>query len=334
MMEELSMEDRLVNNLLHNMGQGIVSALKDERVVEILVNPDGKLWIERLGEEMKEAGQIPSVQTAMIISLVASALDTIVTKESPIVEGELPKAAPLNGSRFEGLFPPVVQAASFTIRKKASHVFTLEQYVESKIMTPEVMHSIKAAISQKKNIVVVGGTGSGKTTLVNGIIKSVSEIAPVDRLVIIEDTAELQSQSRNTLLLRSTHSTTIQTLVRATMRLRPDRILVGEVRGGEALDLLKSWNTGHPGGVATVHANSASEGLLRIEQLIAEASTSPMPHLIGSAVDFVIFIRRTKTGRTVSEVATVSGYDSVNQKYILEYIYNEKNQHTDDASCI
>lgn len=320
------MEDRLVNNLLHNMGPVIVSALEDKKVVEIMVNPDGKLWIERLGEEMLPVGTISSNQTAMIISLVASALDTTVTKDSPIVEGELPKASPLNGGRFEGLFPPVVLAASFTIRKKASQVFPLEQYVESGIMSPEAMKSITTAISQKKNIVVIGGTGSGKTTLVNGIIKSISEITPDDRLIIIEDTAELQSQSRNTLLLRSTHSTSIQTLVRATMRLRPDRILVGEVRGGEALDLLKSWNTGHPGGVATVHANSAEEGLLRIEQLISEASTSPMPHLIGSAVDFLIFIRRTKTGRTISEIASVSGFDSVNQKYILEYIYNENSK--------
>lgn len=318
------MEDRLVNNLLHNMGPIIIGALEDRKVVEIMANPDGQLWIEKLGEEMKVAGKIPSEQTAMIISLVASALDTTVTKESPIVEGELPKAAPLSGSRFEGLFPPVVQAASFTIRKKASQVFTLEEYVQSGIMTPVVMNSIKASVSLKKNIVVVGGTGSGKTTLVNGIIKSISELSPSDRLIIIEDTAELQSHSRNTLFLRSTHHTSIQTLVRATMRLRPDRILVGEVRGGEALDLLKSWNTGHPGGVATVHANSAAEGLLRIEQLISEASTSPMSHLIGSAVDFLIFIRRTKTGRTVSEVATVAGFDPKKQEYELEYLCNEK----------
>jgi len=113
-------------------------------------------------------------------------------------------------------------------------------------------------------------------------------------------------------------------LVRATMRLRPDRILVGEVRGGEALDLLKAWNTGHPGGIATVHANSAAEGLFRIEQLISEASMSPMPHLIGSAIDFIIFICRTQTGRKVTEVATVSGFDPLKQKYILEYIHNEK----------
>ncbi|WP_034624069.1 P-type conjugative transfer ATPase TrbB [Maridesulfovibrio hydrothermalis] len=318
------MEDRLVNNLLHNMGPAIVGALEDKRVLEIMVNPDGKLWIERLGEEMFAVGHISSDQTAIIISLVASALDTTVTKESPIVEGELPKTYPLSGSRFEGVFPPVVEEPSFTIRKKASQVFSLEEYVETGIMTAEVMASIKAAVSQKKNIVVIGGTGSGKTTLVNAIIKSIAELTPADRLVIIEDTSELQSHSPNTIILRSSDHTSIQTLVRATMRLRPDRILVGEVRGGEALELIKSWNTGHPGGVATVHADSAAKGLQRIGDLISEASTSPMPHLIGSAVDFLIFIKRTKTGRTVSEIATVNGFNPATQQYILEYIYNEE----------
>ncbi len=311
---------RLVQNLHHNMGSTIIRALEDPDVVEIMVNPDGKIWIEKLGEGMKEISEIPSSQTRMIISLVATSLDTTVSKDSPIVEGELP----LDGSRFEGLFPPVVTAASFTIRKKASKVFPLEDYVENEIMSQEVMDSIKAAVTAKKNIVVVGGTGSGKTTLVNGVINSISEIEPDARLIIIEDTAELQSKSENTLFLRAFKNTSIQTLVRATMRLRPDRILVGEVRGGEALDLLKAWNTGHPGGIATVHANSAAEGLFRIEQLISEASMSPMPHLIGSAIDFIIFICRTQTGRKVTEVATVSGFDPLKQKYILEYIHNEK----------
>nr|WP_235727760.1 P-type conjugative transfer ATPase TrbB [Maridesulfovibrio frigidus] len=318
------MEDRLVNNLLHNMGTIIVQAMGDEKVVEIMANPDGNLWIERLGEGMKIVGKIEPAKVSMIISLVASSLDTTVTAEKAIVEGELPKAKPLNGSRFEGLYPPVVEAPSFTIRKKASQIFSLEDYVENGIMTLKVMESIKNAVSDKNNIVVVGGTGSGKTTLVNGIIKSISTISPSDRIVIIEDTAELQSHSRNTISLRSSDHISIKTLVRATMRLRPDRILVGEVRGGEALELLKSWNTGHPGGVATVHANSAAEGLLRIENLIAEVSTSPMPYLIGSTIDFLIYIRRTDEGRTISEVATVSGYDAIKQKYELEYIHNEK----------
>ena len=165
---------RLVQNLHHNMGSTIVKALEDPDVVEIMVNPDGKIWIEKLGEGMKEISEIPSSQTRMIISLVATSLDTTVSKDSPIVEGELP----LDGSRFEGLFPPVVKAASFTIRKKASKVFPLENYVENEIMSEEVMESIKAAVTAKKNILVVGGTGSGKTTLVNGVINSISEIEP------------------------------------------------------------------------------------------------------------------------------------------------------------
>ncbi|WP_203544835.1 P-type conjugative transfer ATPase TrbB [Desulfovibrio sp. JC010] len=322
------MEDRLVKNMIHNMGPIITGALEDPKVVEIMANPDGKIWIERLGEDMKLAGEIPASQTSMIVSLVASALETTVTKESPIVEGELPKAAPLCGSRFEGVFPPVVEAASFTIRKKASKVFALETYVDEGIMTHEVMESIKQAIIDKQNIIVIGGTGSGKTTLVNGIIRAISKISPEERLVIIEDTAELQSEARNKVFLRATDHTPFQTLVRATMRLRPDRILVGEVRGGEAtIELLKSWNTGHPGGVATIHADSAAEGLRRIEILTAECSNFPMAHLIGAAIDFIVFIQKDRTeggpGRRVSQLAKVSGYDAKNQRYLMEYVYNE-----------
>ncbi|MBI9112333.1 MAG: P-type conjugative transfer ATPase TrbB [Maridesulfovibrio ferrireducens] len=321
------MEDRLVNNLIFNMGPIIISALKDKNVAEIMVNSDGKLWIERFGEDMYVAGKIDPDQTARIVSLVASALDSTVTKEEPIVEGELPKAAPLNACRFEGVFPPVVDAAAFTIRKKASQVFPLEDYVEGGIMTHEVLQSIHTAISDKKNIVVFGGTSSGKTTLVNGIIKAIAEISPNDRLIIIEDTAELQSRSPNTLFLRATDHTPIQSLVQASMRLRPDRILIGEVRAAKAtIELLKSWNTGHPGGVSTLHANSAADGLQRIEDLIAEKSNFPMPRLVGAAVDFVIYIHKSRTveaGRRVSEVAKVHGYDSQKQEYKLEYIHNE-----------
>jgi type IV secretion system protein VirB11 len=322
------MEDRLVNNLIHNMGPIIIGALEDPNVVEIMANPDGTLWIERLSEDMNLAGKISANQTSMIVSLVASALETSVTKESPIVEGELPKVAPLCGSRFEGVFPPVVEMASFTIRKKASKVFPLEAYVEEGIMTHGVMEAIQQAVIDKQNIIVIGGTGSGKTTLVNGIIRTISEISPKERLVIIEDTAELQSKALNKVFLRATDHTPFQTLVRATMRLRPDRILVGEVRGGEAtIELLKSWNTGHPGGVATIHADSAAEGLQRIEILTAECSFFSMAHLIGAAVDFIIFIQKDRTkggpGRRVTQLAKVSGYDAKNQKYLMEYVYNE-----------
>ena len=313
------MPERLIAQLKHNLGPVIMQALNDPEVVEVMLNPDSTLWVERMGQPMQQAGCICPNQARVVLSVMASFLDTVVTIENPIVEGELP----IDGSRFEGLLPPVVAGPSFTIRKKASKIFTLEQYVESEVMAPVVKEMLLDAISNCKNILVVGGTGSGKTTLVNGIIDGISELCPEDRLVIIEDTSELQSRSENTVFLRTSPYVTIQHLVRVTMRLRPDRILVGEVRGGEALDLLKSWNTGHPGGVATVHANSAAGGLIRLEQLIAEASMSPMQTLIGEAVNLVLYIERAPgKGRIVKELLQVNGFDPKNLAYSLEALYN------------
>jgi type IV secretion system protein VirB11 len=240
-------------------------------------------------------------------------LGAVVTKDSPVVEGELP----LDGSRFEGLFPPVVANPTFTIRKKAINIFTLDNYVRSGIMSPDQQQIICDAIANKKNILVVGGTGSGKTTLTNAILAELANIAGDERLVIIEDTSELQCLSKNKVMLRTNRNTNMQHLLKATMRLRPDRIVVGEVRGGEALDLLKAWNTGHPGGVCTVHANSCAGGLVRLQQLIAEVVPNPMDDLIQEAVDLVIFIKRTKEGRKIEDIAEIGndyGFQSETQK--------------------
>ena len=315
------MDERLINNLKHNLGPVIMNALADEEVVEIMLNPDGKLWIERQGKGMEVCGSIPAQQGMLIISLVASWMRQTVSWESPVVEGSLP----VDGSRFEGLVPPLVTGPSFTIRKKASRIFTLQEYLEAEIISPDVHKAICSAVSCRKNILVVGGTGSGKTTLVNAIIHEMSISVSDDRLIIIEDTAELQSASENTVFMRSNPyiGIGIGQLVSVTLRYRPDRILVGEVRTGAALELLKGWNTGHPGGVATVHANSASEGLSRLGNLVAEAIAQPMPSLIGEAVDFIIFITKTRDGRRVTQVTHVLGYNQAKQSYNLEYLHNE-----------
>jgi type IV secretion system protein VirB11 len=166
---------------------------------------------------------------------------------------------------------------------------------------------------------VVGGTGTGKTTLLNAIILVISEVSPEHRVVIIEDTVELQCSSKNVVQLRTSDTVTMQGLLRVTMRLRPDRILVGEVRGAEALALLKAWNTGHPGGLATVHANDASAGLLRIKQLIEEGLQGGKadPEVIAEAVGFVVVIKKTSgaPGRRISEMVRVLGYK--NGEYVL-----------------
>ena len=308
--------DRLQASLTHNLGPTIMAALHDPDVIEIMVNPDQTLWIEKLGQDMALCGTLSPAQSRLIISLVASALETTVTADRPIVEGELP----LDGSRFEGLMPPIVSGPSFTIRKRASRVFTLSDYVDSGILLPAASDLLSQAIETRRNILVVGGTGSGKTTFVNAIIDGISRYCPTDRLIIIEDTAELQSASENTVFMRSSDGVPIQRLVKVSMRYRPTRILVGEVRDGSALDLLKAWNTGHPGGVATVHAGSSAAGLLRLEQLIAEATPVPIPALIAEAVDMICFIERAPGGRRVSDIVTVKGFDPITRSYDLEHL--------------
>ena len=296
-------QKRLLKKLKAELGLTIVEALNDPKVIEVMLNSDGSLWIERLGEGMTKIGSMSAPNAESLMGTVADSLRTVVTRDSPILEGELP----LDGSRFEGLLPPVVGHPTFTIRKKASLVFDLESYVTQETITAEQREKIERAVRDHKNILVVGGTGSGKTTLTNAIIDSISVICPDDRLVIIEDTAEIQCQAKNAVILRATVDVDMLRLLRATMRLRPDRILVGEVRGPEALALLKAWNTGHPGGVATVHANGAQAGLIRLEQLIAEAAgnMAGIPVLIKEAVDMVISIEKKSGGRRVKEILEV-----------------------------
>ena len=209
---------------------------------------------------------------------------------------------PIGGHRFEGLLTPVVPSPVFCIRKRATRLFALDSYISNDILNETQARIIRNAVANRLNIVVAGGTGSGKTTLTNAIIGEIVDISPEHRLVILEDTAEIQYSADNAVYLHTSDTIDMGRLLKSTMRLRPDRIIVGEVRDGAALTLLKAWNTGHPGGIATIHANSAYAALTRLEQLVAEVSTTPMPEVIGEAVDMVIFIERTPTGRRVSQI--------------------------------
>lgn len=329
---------RLLAKLRRELGETILAALGDPSVIEIMLNPDGALWIDRFGEGMVRVDSLPQSQAESLLATIAAMLETTVSYDKPILEGELP----LDGSRFEGVIAPIVSRPAFAIRKRASKVFTLEDYVRSRILTTandplnasgtapkafadsirDASHYqiLKRAVAERKNILVVGSTGSGKTTFVNAILDAIARDTPEHRIVLIEDTGEIQCAAKNFVQMRSASHVPMTACLKATMRLRPDRIIVGEVRGGEALALLKAWNTGHPGGLATVHANDAKAGLIRLEQLIQEANVPPQPQLIAEAVDLVVFIARDDAvpgGRKVKEVGLVECYDADRQDYVL-----------------
>jgi P-type conjugative transfer ATPase TrbB len=310
--------DRRRTMLRTAMGPDIAAALADPLVVEIMVNPDGALRLDRLGEGRLDTGvRIEPEQAERIIRLVASYARAEIHGDRPIISAELPPHAEGRaGERFEGVLPPVSLGPCFSIRKPAERLHTLDDYIADGIMSASAGEILRAAVTQRLNILVAGGTSSGKTTLANALL---AEMVWVDaRVILIEDTRELQCPLSDTVALRTRPGVTTMTdLVRSTMRLRPDRIIVGEVRGPEALDMLKAWNTGHPGGIATVHANSAIAALYRIEQLVQEAVVTVPRRLIAEAIDLIVFITGRGTSRRIASIARVSALDTDTGAYAL-----------------
>ncbi|MGA1849382.1 P-type conjugative transfer ATPase TrbB [Sphingobium yanoikuyae] len=300
----------------------VAAAMKEPTVVEIMVNPDGALRLDRLGSgRIDTEVRLAPDQVERIIRLVASHVRAEVHAGQPIISAELPPHADGRaGERFEGVLPPVSSAPCFSIRKPAQRLHTLADYVADGLMGETVACALRAAVTERLNILVAGGTSSGKTTLANALLAEMApENSAVDsRVILIEDTRELQCPLPDTVALRTRPPHVAMTdLVRSTMRLRPDRIIVGEVRGPEALDMLKAWNTGHPGGVATIHANSAAAALTRLEQLCQEAViTVPRP-LIAEAIDVVVFIAGRGVDRRVATVARVTGLAPETGLYVL-----------------
>ena len=298
-------DDRRQSMLRTALGPDIANALNDPAVTEVMVNPDGALRLERAGEGIIATGMIvPADEVERLIRLVASHVGAEVHAERPILSAELP-----TGERFEGLLPPVVTGPCFTIRKPPARILRLGDYAADGILSPLQADALRRAVRARRNILVAGGTASGKTTLTNALLAELAD--STERLVLIEDTRELQCAAPDCVALRTRPGVvTLRDLVRSTLRLRPDRIIVGEVRGGEALDLLKAWNTGHPGGIATLHANSANAALYRLEQLAQEAVVTVPRRLIAEAVDLIVHIRSRGGQRLVDSIACTDGLDA------------------------
>ena len=299
------------------MGSAIARHLADPAVVEVMLNPDGRLWIDRLSEGLADTGEtIAPADAERIVRLVAHHVDAEVHEAAPRVSAELP-----TGERFEGLLPPVVTAPSFAIRKPAVAVFTLDDYVAAGIMTAGEAAFLRRAVADRKNILVAGGTSTGKTTLVNALLAEVAKTD--DRIVLIEDTRELQCRAPNLVSLRTRDGVvSLSELVRSALRLRPDRIPIGEVRGPEALDLLKAWGTGHPGGVGTLHAGTAIGALRRMEQLIQEIVVTVPRALIAETIDMIAVLSGRGNARRLSELAMVDGLDPVTGDYRIHPFQN------------
>ena len=285
------------------LGPAIAAWLEDSSIVEVMLNPDGRLWVDRLGDGLADTGeQLAAADGERIVRLVAHHVGAEVHPGSPRVSAELPET----GERFEGLIPPLVTAPAFAIRKPAVAVFSLNDYGAAGIMTAEQAAILRDAVAQRRNILIAGGTSTGKTTLVNALLAEVAKTD--DRVVLIEDTRELQCKAKNLVALRTKDGVaSLSDLVRSSLRLRPDRIPIGEVRGKEALDLLKAWGTGHPGGIGTIHAGTALGALRRLEQLVQEAVVTVSRALIAETINLIAVLAGRGSERRLTELSVVQG---------------------------
>jgi type IV secretion system protein TrbB len=309
---------RYTSMLRSAFGGHISALLADSNVVEVMLNPDGRIWVDCLNSGLADTGERLSAEDGeRIIRLIAHHMGTEAHATAPRLSAELPET----GERFEGLLPPLVTSPSFSIRKPASTLFSLDDYVRAGVMSALQAKTLREAIAQRLNIMVAGATSSGKTTLTNALLAEVARTE--DRVVILEDTRELQCAAPNVIALRTKDGVaTLSDLVRSALRLRPDRILVGEVRGAEALDLIKAWGTGHPGGIGTLHAGSASGALLRLEQLIQEAVVTVPRALIAETINLIVVLHGRGANRRVAEMMRVAGLTTDGQYQLIPFTLN------------
>jgi type IV secretion system protein TrbB len=277
--------ERLLTSLRYELAD-LQAPLEDPDIQELLLNPDGSVWAQSATRGFLELQDLrfDPIPAESLIATVAALVEREVTPENPILEAVLPP----HSFRFTGVLPPVAEAPVLSIRKPPPSAFYLEKdYVESGRMTPADAEVLRQALRNRENILISGGTGSGKTALLAALLRELGELIPNVRLAVLEDTPEIRLMARNSFRLLTTPSVSLRLLVRTVLRLRPDSIVIGELRGPEAHDLLKAWNTGHPGGLTTLHANSATAALLRLDQLAQEANVPSQAALIAETVHLV-----------------------------------------------
>jgi type IV secretion system protein TrbB len=284
------------------LGPEIARFFDDPDVTEVYVNPDGRLRVDTHSRGKVDTGiLLSSERIEMFLNSAASETGAVFDGQHPRLQAELPHEL-FGGARLQGFRPPVAAGPCFVVRRPPSVIHPLASYVERGMLAPAWCERIRAAISARDNILVVGGTATGKTTFANALIHEIATQSPTERLVILEDTVELQCAAPDHVALRTSPQVPLPELVRSTLRARPDRIVVGEVRGAEALDLLDAWATGHPGGVGTLHASSVEGALLRIDRLAQRAGVPPQRELVAEAVRLVVLLeggnRATSATRT------------------------------------
>ena len=321
-------EERIATAIRQTIGADIVALLEDACVIEIMRNANGSLCIERLGHNIEESSiNLGDRATESLIRFLASCANEVCNEKNPTLAVKLPYWH----ARFQGLLPPVVDAPSFSIRKHSNHVFLLEQYLAKGELSLEQYDCIIQAVINRENIVISGGTGSGKTTFANAILAKMIETG--DRIITVEDTSELRlsAKSGQQIFTKDNIGYGSRQALKDILRLRPDRIVLGELRDGACLDLIKAWNTGHSGGLTTIHANSCELALQRIESLISEVSVTIPRELISQTVNVVVQVKRQGPKRFVSEIKKVSGLEG--QRYRLDFMRGKYGKDKTDHSA-
>lgn len=315
-------QQRMLAMLKADLGAEMWEALNDPAVTEVSANSDGSVWVDRVGQgRVCLLKNVPPERIYSILTIVADAKGEQIGDENPSFDALVPGLM----FRFIGTLPPLTPAPSFTIRKKPSRIITLDEYEASRIITPAQKAALLRCAVERENIVVAGGTGSGKTTFGNAMLLAMASTG--HRIVTIEDTPELQNPAEDQESLYTVPGVrTMQDCLKMALRMHPDRIVFGEVRGAEVRDMLMAWNTGHRGGFCTVHADSALDALYRIEEMLETIPNyQPRPKSIARTVNVIAFITATNdretypAGRYVRELVKVKGW-SPERGYELESI--------------